>query len=528
MPKGKPLDEETKKKISEALKKNSTKDEPSAGQRSTVRDVEKALGKEGVELYKTYQDSAATILSKTNTVKDLQAKNKSLTLKGKKGKAREAIKAQKEQIKAEIAKQREQIKAERERIKEIKKEATALKKLKKAEASLKKLEERKAKAKKKTAELYDKFDKLLKKTKDPDKIAEINAKYGELEERVVDMFSRMDESEKKLKDVISKKGHVDSTTNDLFGKLSECNHHPIKLASGEFWREKTEYEANTNFVYLQDQFDAKQQEISDQLVDLTAAEIDRIIAQADSAQQQLNWAWLLGVAFLLRGKVKTVVKDWIKATFEAGKMSGAQDVKTEIPANSKQTTQLINYDANEITEIYAGELEATTRSFTRDIIAVGGVSSVAFRSELKNRLAKKASTMAANISDGKTSEYLNKGREAVFKLFSQNIIGYQRSEILDGRTCNFCLSIDGRVLKASDPLAQLGGVHYHCRGVNIPIFAGSQLPASVGYPKTITDNLDLVDGKPLINNFKQLKKPINKSNAAVQEEIQRRIESNNG
>lgn len=76
---------------------------------------------------------------------------------------------------------------------------------------------------------------------------------------------------------------------------------------------------------------------------------------------------------------------------------------------------------------------------------------------------------------------------------------------------------------ASDPLSQMGPVHANCRGVNIPIFEGEELPNTTGFPKTVTDNLDLVDGKPIINNFKQLKRPINKVSKDAQKQIKKRL-----
>jgi hypothetical protein len=509
----KPLSAEHKKKISEALKKDGAS-EPPKNPRARVQEVQKALGKEGVILYRKYQQSGNKINSNQNEISGLKA-----SLKGK-------SKAEKEKIKEVIKAKQAEIKEERKKIKEVKEQAKALQRVKKAVQKIAKLDERRKKMEANRDKIYAKFDELIKKTKDPNKLKSLKEKYGEAEERFVNMGSKIAEQKKSLESVVQSKGEIEKTSNGLFGKLQEFNHGVVKLASGQFWREKTIYEENTNFVYLQDQFDEKEKSVIDELVEVTTPEIERVIKQAEQAQKESNWELLLALTFLISGAVKNLVKNWLKNVYEAGKMSGASSTSTTTPPTPRSTIQLINFDATEIAEIYTDELEAVARNFTRDIIAIGGVSTAVFLSELKTRLAKKASTIAINISGAKTGEYINKGRQEVFRQLSENIIAYQRSEILDGRTCNFCLSVDGRVLKASDPLANLDAVHSHCRGVNVPIFRGATLPSQTGYPKSISDNLDLVDGKPLINNFKQLKKPINKSNESVQQEIQRRLEGN--
>jgi len=58
-------------------------------------------------------------------------------------------------------------------------------------------------------------------------------------------------------------------------------------------------------------------------------------------------------------------------------------------------------------------------------------------------------------------------------------------------------------------MAQMDIVHSHCRGVWIPIFVSEpDHPDVTGIPESIKKQFDLVDGKPTVNQFKQLKKPL--------------------
>jgi len=95
--------------------------------------------------------------------------------------------------------------------------------------------------------------------------------------------------------------------------------------------------------------------------------------------------------------------------------------------------------------------------------------------------------------------------------------------VLDGNTCNMCLSLDKRVVEAGDPIAEMDMVHTHCRGLWVPIFASEEQPDNNPIPKTVIDSFDLLDGRPTVNGFKQLKKPIAKSNEDAQRIIKDKI-----
>jgi hypothetical protein len=41
----------------------------------------------------------------------------------------------------------------------------------------------------------------------------------------------------------------------------------------------------------------------------------------------------------------------------------------------------------------------------------------------------------------------------------------QRSEVLDKATCNFCISVDSRVIEKEDPFGQNTVFHSNCRGI---------------------------------------------------------------
>ena len=91
----------------------------------------------------------------------------------------------------------------------------------------------------------------------------------------------------------------------------------------------------------------------------------------------------------------------------------------------------------------------------------------------------------------------------------------QRSEVLDKRTCNFCLSIDERIIELDDPLGKIGTFHSNCRGIWVEILVDEKdKPKITGVPKTIRSRLG-----DATNELIQPKKPIVKKTSAAAKAI---------
>ena len=63
-------------------------------------------------------------------------------------------------------------------------------------------------------------------------------------------------------------------------------------------------------------------------------------------------------------------------------------------------------------------------------------------------------------------------------LNSDDIYPLQLSEILDLRTCNYCLSIDGRIIEKDDAFGKNTIFHSYCRGICVAIMHDEEDPPS--------------------------------------------------
>ena len=120
------------------------------------------------------------------------------------------------------------------------------------------------------------------------------------------------------------------------------------------------------------------------------------------------------------------------------------------------------------------------------------------------------------------ADTVNQGRRFTQKQNLPDIYAFQRSELLDEKTCNFCLSMDARTVAPNDDWVDEGEFHSHCRGIWVEIMKDeAELPTVSGVPEMIAKNYAGV------NDFKQLKAPkVKKDSAAadtIKEDYEREI-----
>ena len=72
------------------------------------------------------------------------------------------------------------------------------------------------------------------------------------------------------------------------------------------------------------------------------------------------------------------------------------------------------------------------------------------------------------------SAYVNHGRNVVHMINADKIYALQRSELLDSRTCNYFLSLDGRTIEKDDPFGRNTIFHSSCRGIWVSILMNEE------------------------------------------------------
>jgi len=310
-----------------------------------------------------------------------------------------------------------------------------------------------------------------------------------------------------------------------------------------FWRKLTEPEQKVDWHLLNESFDQLEEKLGDILVEFAEQDIQRTIKKVEKGIKQEDLSALAGLAVISMPKTRDALKGISREAHEIGKTTATNELGVDRPTTPSREKQIMNFEADELVEAYNQSLTTRTKETAKNGFSKG-VAATAIVGALNTDLRNRAAALISGLVGIIVGQNINRGRRVVFEKNANIISGYMRSEILDGRTCNICMSLDRRIIPADEPFAKLDLVHTNCRGGWVPLttkefatpiddpFKKKQIIPSeevkkgtLKIPKTIQDQFDTVGGVPVVNSFKQLKKVINRGNADVQREIKERISS---
>jgi len=96
---------------------------------------------------------------------------------------------------------------------------------------------------------------------------------------------------------------------------------------------------------------------------------------------------------------------------------------------------------------------------------------------------------------------VNTGRNEYFESVKKDTYAYEFSALLDSKTCNRCLSLDGRVIEANDSAyqEQMPSLHIFCRCLWIRIDKSEDdLPKITGIPENIPTEFNEIPKYPTL------------------------------
>lgn len=517
----KPMTEETKKKISEALKKGGSAPAPAS---------KPARSKEAQALYNDFTASQKKVDDMKNWISAVQEEAKTLEMPpgSKDKKLRKKIAEGKKEVREKIKKVREMIKAEKEKQKAIRQKAAEMQRVKQAQERIAKYQARIAKATlnlKKVDGLESKVKDLIGKATKP----EIKKKLQERLTSIADMRTRQNDAIKGSKDKISEqqsiiksKGRVQRVSFNFDEEIESTLLHEKKMF---IWRKLSLQEERVNFKLLAEKFDEYEDDLRDELTTAVKEDLDRGFIRLKNILEKGTVAGLGTLSLISPSKVSTIVNKYAKKAYETGKVTASEEMGIPNPITPVLKTQLINLDSDMIGESFAAHINAVAKQKIKEAIEKGIDAPSAMGSVVVS-VREESGKMIVNVGANIIAENVNKGRRLSFDKNISNIKGFERSEVLDGRTCNVCLSLDERVIEADDPMRKLDQVHNCCRGLWVSILVDEDWPdGPIGMPPTIQKAFDTTGGVPTVNAFKQLKKPINVNNGEVKQEIHRRLKA---
>ena len=278
------------------------------------------------------------------------------------------------------------------------------------------------------------------------------------------------------------------------------------------WRKLTMQESRSNFRKLNDKFNTLQTNFENKMDDISRRAIDQTTKDTKGKLDAKDYALIGALGLSVVDEVRATIKAVIADAHNFGAGLAAEELRSTIadaarPALTAEGIKLRDLEAEDLTTGFVSRLESSARTTAINAINADA-STPAIIATVRDNMKADAERMIQNISGTAIGQAINRGRLDVFNHYIDQITKFERSEVLDDQTCAMCMSLDGRIVTADDPVANMDLVHTNCRGVWIPIMIDDPQPELNPIPKSVMDNFDLVDGRPVVNAFTNLKKAI--------------------
>ena len=282
--------------------------------------------------------------------------------------------------------------------------------------------------------------------------------------------------------------------------------------NGAFWRERTFAEQKVNMEALRDKMDILEQEMARELPKVLAPEITNILNDVRLAMQIGDPNRVNDIIARYKDDLRQYVMKKLRDAFEVGKLSASNEMDIAAPRNDVDVINAIKVRSDTIADSITNDIETRARLTTLDMInnkvpIDDGLA--ALERQLMAQLGLTINNTASIITGGG----INQGRQSVFDKNMDKIYAMQRSEILDNRICNYCVSMDGRVVEKEDPLVKYGTFHFQCRGIWVEILnEEEELPDITGVPEELRKSAGVGVG-----DFNQIKEPMPLASSLAEE-----------
>lgn len=330
----------------------------------------------------------------------------------------------------------------------------------------------------------------------------------------------IEEDEVEEEEVVEKPNPEDLPKDeDDVVKKKEASYPHKHFAEDEYkgWRPLTFAEKKVSFSALEREIDRLEKSLVTDAGDVLRTEKDKYIKALSAALHSNDPAKAKEVKFKAATSYAKVLRDHKRGALTYGKTSAASEMGKAIPATTAEQKALIDMQSTAIAESHITTLDEKAKIAAVNARARGETVAVAIAAA--DVAAEQAiSKLLDDTSKIVVAGYINNGRDYVFDTYKEDVYALQRSELLDSATCNYCLSVDGRVIERNDSFGHSGTYHSGCRGVWVSILKDEdEKPSITGVPQSLRDKYG-----GSANDLVQPKTPTNTKDSAAREEIDKR------
>jgi len=292
--------------------------------------------------------------------------------------------------------------------------------------------------------------------------------------------------EENQEDEKSDKGGMDKEKDEKKKKEKEFSEKDKPMA---YHRDLTKAEMRVRFDEIRNYMDSAERETQRVLLSILTREKSRLILAFEEAINKKDFRALQNMSWQLKSQYAQVFRDQIKKLFEYGKLKSSYEIKTTAPVTTAEQKNRINSRSIYLANYQEKQMMDNLKKIAAGAIMDNAVSNTEALALVESSFDSFMNKNIPAVSALITSDEINNGRSYTFDSNKDKLYGYQWSAILDGATCNYCQSMDGRVIGVEDKAFSSykpGAVHFHCRCIWVAILKEEDSPpAFTGVPSVL-------------------------------------------
>lgn len=276
------------------------------------------------------------------------------------------------------------------------------------------------------------------------------------------------------------------------------------------YRELTFAEKKVNFGNIKTELDNGEMDFSELLSKSFNEEKKDLLKKFSDAIKSGDYLKLQEITLTNKSKYKDQLFEGMKKMYNFGKSACASEMKVTPAASPKEDMDRLLVQASIISDDH--ENRALIKAKIKAIDGIAKKKDVAkCMEQVEKILDESVSALGKQTASIVAVSAMNQGRRFSQKQNLPSIYAFQRSELLDETTCDFCLSMDGRTVEPNSDWVDEEEFHSNCRGIWVEIMNDEEeLPEVEDVPAIIEDKYDGV------NDIKPLKAPkVDKDSAAA-------------
>lgn len=322
----------------------------------------------------------------------------------------------------------------------------------------------------------------------------------------------VEERKQALKNMEDKKNDVSATEHNIFSELRSVvdydNYYgsdiPSDVKKKSFsvkfnFRPLTFAEQKMDLPQLKKTLDKYEKKIVDELITLSQTQKAAILEQIKKAVENNDITALGKIKVPWVKKLSDLIL-WIKKdVFNFGKDSASSEMWFDVPKTSTETKAYMELESKLLAQKTVDILESQTKSVVTQMIgknnwSITSLAAATAVQEVGQSIDRVVEQLSQSVKTLSVISSFNVGLSVVYNANIDKIYAYQYSAILDGRTTDRCLSLDGRVFLpwSQDAINYKPPQHINCRSRLVGILIDETFkPAVTGVPKYIDPVTDI-------------------------------------